>query len=126
MAIVYMQDNGIAAVCNLVSSVPDGVPHIETDQVLPDKLFREAWEISGRNLVENLDKAKLMAHDMRRAEREVAMAPYDDIIVKQVPGTDPVNAEVERAKIRETDAIMQADIDGATDVAALRLIQLMR
>ena len=45
--IVYMQENGVAAVCSLASSVPDGVSYIETTTAPRDRKFRMAWEIQG-------------------------------------------------------------------------------
>ena len=34
----------------------------------------------------NIDKAKTIAHDKRRAAREEEFKPYDDAIAKQIPG----------------------------------------
>jgi len=120
--IVYMQDNGIAAVCSLASSVPDGVAFIETDIPPMDKKFRMAWEIFGGDLIEDLTKSKEIAQDMRRVQREADFAQYDEIISKQIPGEDATLAEAERLKIREADAILQASIDTSTDMDSLRLL----
>ena len=118
--IIYMQDNGIAAVCSLASSVPDGVTYIETTTAPQDRKFRDAWEIQGNQLVEDLTKSKGIAHDMRRATREAAMKPYDEVISKQIPGQDATAAEDERAKIRTADAILQTNIDNTVDIINLR------
>lgn len=62
----------------------------------------------------NMDKAKAIGHDMRRAAREEEFAPYDSIIAKQIPGKDAAEAEAARQAIREKYATIQEDIDAAT------------
>ena len=62
----------------------------------------------------NLDKAKAIGHDMRRAKRAEEFAPHDKVIAAQIPGNDFVAAESARQAIREKYAIMQTAIDGAT------------
>lgn len=118
--IVYMQDNGIAAVCSLASSVPLGVAFIETDTAPPDKMFRNAWVIKNGALVEDLDKSKVVAHDLRRSNREKLFRPYDEIIAKQVPGSDAAQAEKERKKIRDADDVNQIAMDAATTTTELK------
>jgi hypothetical protein len=59
----------------------------------------------------NVDKAKAIAHDMRRAARAEEFKPYDEAIAKQIPGTD--GAEIARQAIREKYAAVQAEIDAA-------------
>jgi hypothetical protein len=59
----------------------------------------------------NVDKAKAIGHDMRRAARAEEFKPYDEAIAKQIPGTD--GAEIARQAIREKYAAVQADIDAA-------------
>jgi hypothetical protein len=62
-------------------------------------------------LVIDIDKAKAIGHDMRRAARADEFKPYDEAIAKQIPGTD--GAEIARQAIREKYAAVQADIDAA-------------
>ena len=62
-------------------------------------------------LVIDIDKAKAIGHDMRRAARTEEFKPYDEVIAKQIPGTD--GAEAARQAIREKYAAVQADIDAA-------------
>lgn len=62
----------------------------------------------------NVDKAKQIAHEKRRVAREVEFAPYDDIIAKQIPGTDFTVAEAARQAIRDKYAEMQNAINAAT------------
>jgi hypothetical protein len=62
----------------------------------------------------NLDKAKAIGHDKRRAARAEEFKPYDDIIAKQIPGADAAAAEVARSDIRLKYALLQDVIDQAT------------
>lgn len=64
----------------------------------------------------NMTKAKSMAHDMRRAARAKEFEPWDEVIAKQIPGTDAVAAEAERQNIRNKYAAIQLDIDAADNV----------
>jgi hypothetical protein len=59
----------------------------------------------------NIDKAKNIGHDMRRAARAEEFKPYDEAIAKQIPGTD--GAEIARQAIREKYADVQTSIDAA-------------
>lgn len=65
-------------------------------------------------IVIDVNKAKTIAHDMRRAKREEEFAPHDAIIMKQIPGVDAQEAEAARQAIRDKYAAMQAQIDAAT------------
>jgi hypothetical protein len=64
-------------------------------------------------IVVNIDKAKTIAHDIRRAARAEEFKPYDEVIMKQIPGVDAQAAETARQTIREKYAAIQADIDAA-------------
>jgi len=67
----------------------------------------------------NLDKAKGIAHEKRRAARAEEFAPHDEVIAKQIPGVSAEEAEAARQAIREKYAAIQSDIDAATDVGDL-------
>ncbi len=58
----------------------------------------------------NLNKAKAIGHDMRRAERAKKFAPLD---VKATIPSEAAKAEAERQAIREKYAKIQLDIDAA-------------
>ncbi len=73
-------------------------------------------------IVIDLNKAKAIAHDKRRAARSAEFEPHDEVIMKQIPGNDAVQAEVARQAIRDKYAVIQSDIDAATDVATLKSI----
>jgi hypothetical protein len=65
-------------------------------------------------IVVNIDKAKVVAHDMRRAARSEEFKPHDEVIMKQIPGVDAQAAEAARQAIREKYVAIQAQIDAAT------------
>lgn len=64
-------------------------------------------------IVINLDKAKVIGHDMRRAARSEEFAPFDKIITAQIPGQSAADAEAARAAIRAKYEAMQTEIDAA-------------
>lgn len=64
-------------------------------------------------IVLNINKAKAIGHDMRRAAREAEFAPFDEAIAKQIPG-QVEGAEAQRQLIREKYAAIQTEIDAAT------------
>lgn len=61
----------------------------------------------------NMDKARNIAHDVRRAAREKEFEPYDNVIAKQIPGKALQEAETARQVIRDKYAQMQLKIDAA-------------
>ena len=61
----------------------------------------------------NIDKAKNIAHDMRRAARTEEFKPHDEVIMKQIPGVDAQQAEAARQAIRDKYAAIQTQIDAA-------------
>lgn len=70
----------------------------------------------------NIDKAKAIAHDMRRAARTAEFAPLDEVIAKKIPGTDEQAIEVQRQNVREKYAVMQTQIDNADNVDAIKAV----
>ena len=67
----------------------------------------------------NIDKAKTIAHDKRRAARAAEFAPLD---VKATIPSEAVAAEAARQAVREKYAAVQTAIDAAADVTALKAI----
>ena len=61
----------------------------------------------------NIDKAKTIGHDIRRAARAEEFKPHDEVIMKQIPGVDAANAEAARQAIRDKYAAIQTSIDAA-------------
>jgi len=70
----------------------------------------------------NLDKAKTISHEVRRQKRAAEFAPLDEVIMKQIPGTDVQAVELQRQAIREKYAALQSSIDSADDPSALLTI----
>ena len=67
----------------------------------------------------NVDKAKGIAHEVRRAKRTEEFAPLD---VKATIPSEAVAAEEARAAVRAKYATVQANIDSAADVDTLKTI----
>jgi len=59
----------------------------------------------------NIDKAKTIAHDIRRAARSAEFAPLD---IKATIPSEATAAEAARQVIRDKYAAMQTAIDAAT------------
>lgn len=108
--------------------VPQGVPYkivdlADIEAIISDRTFRGAWEAGNNNepsVKINLNKAKEIAHEKRRAARAVEFAPHDETIAKQIPGKSAQAAEAAREEIRNKYAIIQDNIDTASTVAELK------
>ena len=61
----------------------------------------------------NINKAKAIAHERRRAARAEEFRPHDEVIAKQIPGADAAAAEAARATIRAKYSDMQSQIEAA-------------
>jgi hypothetical protein len=64
-------------------------------------------------IVINIDKAKTIAHDMRRSARAEEFAPLDAVIMKRIPGAAEQEAEAARQAVRDKYAVIQTNIDAA-------------
>ena len=95
--------------------VPEGVVYeiVEDDAIPADRFFRNAWVANGAAVDIDLDKAKDIGHDMRRAQRAEEFKPYDEVIMKQIPGADNAAAEEARQQIRFKYALIQDVIEAA-------------
>ena len=95
--------------------VPEGVAYeiVEDDAIPSDRFFRNAWVANGAAVDVDLDKAKDIGHDMRRTKREAEFAPFDAIIMKQIPGNNAVESEEARQQIRFKYALIQDVIEAA-------------
>ena len=67
----------------------------------------------------NIDKAKTIVHDIRRAKRTAEFAPLD---IKATIPSEAAAAEAARQAVREKYAAAQAQIDAASDVDTLKAI----
>ena len=70
----------------------------------------------------NLVKAKEIAHNKRRAARAEEFKPYDEIVMKQIPGNDYTQAEAARQAIRDKYATMQEQMDAAQTPEQLKAL----
>lgn len=64
------------------------------------------------SIVIDVNKAKAIGHDMRRAARAEEFKPFDEAIAKQIPGQVD-GAEAARQVIRDKYAAIQTQIDAA-------------
>jgi hypothetical protein len=71
-------------------------------------------------IVIDLNKAKDIAHAKRREARSQEFAPLDEVIAKQIPGTDAQAVEAERQAVREKYAAMQEAIEAAATVEDIK------
>lgn len=67
----------------------------------------------------NIDKAKAIVHDKRRAVRAAEFAPLD---IKATIPSEAAAAETARQAVREKYAFLQTDIDTASTIPELKLI----
>jgi hypothetical protein len=106
-----------------LKDVPPGVPYeiVDAADIPSDRTFRGAWVANGAAIEIDLDAAKFIGHDRRRAARTEAFAPFDEIIAKQIPGADAAEAEANRQTIREKYALIQDAIDAASDSDSIKL-----
>ena len=70
----------------------------------------------------NIDKAKTIAHGIRREARANEFKPHDEVIMKQIPGNDFTQAEAARAAIRTKYSEMQTTIDSATTLEEIKSV----
>jgi hypothetical protein len=67
----------------------------------------------------NLNKAKTIVHDIRRAKRTAEFAPLD---IKATIPSEATTAEAARQAVREKYEAMQADIEAAQTLDDLKAI----
>lgn len=67
----------------------------------------------------NLDKAKAIAHDIRRAKRTAEFSPLD---IKATIPSEASAAEVARQAVREKYALLQEAIDSSQNISELKSI----
>lgn len=87
---------------------------VEDDAIPSDRFFRGAWVANGAAVAVDLNKAKDIGHDIRRTLRTEEFKPYDEVIMKQIPGVDAVAAEEARQQVRFKYALIQDAINVAS------------
>ena len=70
----------------------------------------------------NINKAKTISHDIRRQKRAEEFQPLDEVIMKQIPGTDVNAIEAERQVIRDKYATIQTSIDASQNADELLVV----
>jgi len=70
-------------------------------------------------IVINMDKARGIAHEVRRQKRAEDVAPLD---IKATIPSEAATAEAERQAIRDKYAAIQNDIDSAPAIPELKMI----
>jgi hypothetical protein len=121
--IIYSNTDGSVAVIIPAESVelalkdvPAGLAYeiVTTDEVPSDRYFRGAWVMGDCCIEHDLGKCKEIGHDKRRTQRAKEFKPFDEVIMKQIPGVDATAAEEARQTIRDKysdvqDAIVAAE-----------------
>lgn len=123
MAVIVPAPNcGLTIEQIALKDVPPGVPYdiVDAADIPDDRTFRGAWTKQGAAVEHDMDKAKLIAHDLRRAARADEFAPLDEVIAKQIPGSDAAEAEAGRQLIRIKYDAMQTAINSATSIVELK------
>ena len=127
--IIYTESDGSVSVIhptgdvnNAIKDVPSGLSYeiVDDNKIPTDRTFRGAWSINSGAVIEDVTKAKTIAHGRRRDKRSAEFKPHDDIISLNIPGSDATAAETARAAIRTKYATMQTNIDNATDIAGIK------
>ena len=125
MKIIYQNSEGGVSVIHptgelsieevAAKDVPEGVAYeiVEDDAIPSDRYFRNAWVANGAAVEVDLDQAKSIGHTIRRQQRAEEFKPYDEVIMKQIPGADATAAEEARQQIRDKYAQVQEQIDAA-------------
>jgi hypothetical protein len=106
-----------------LKDVPEGVAYeiVTTDEVPSDRTFRGAWVLGDCCIDHDIDKCKAIGHDKRRAARAEEFAPYDEVIMKQIPGVDAIAAEASRQAIRDKYAAVQDAVNAAKTPDAIKV-----
>lgn len=133
--ILFTQPDGTVAVIvpapgvnfeQVVKAVPSGAHYelVNDTDVPSDRAFRNAWfhdtSTDAQKIGVDVIKAKSITHEKRRTKRAEELAPYDEIIAKQIPGKGFDEAESARALIRQKYAAIQTRIDAAESVIDMR------
>jgi hypothetical protein len=98
-----------------LKDVPEGVPYeiVDAADIPSDRFFRNAWTLGDCCIEQDLDRCREIGHAIRRTKRAEEFAPHDDVIAKQIPGKNAVEAEEARQAIRNKYTEVQEAIDAA-------------
>lgn len=118
IAIMYIVDMSLD-IKEHIKNIPKGTPYKIVEELFLYDLYYDAYEYDqeiGAKL--NFQKAKKIAHDIRRNHREKEFCPYDDIISKQIPNK-MIEAEEKRKEIRNKYEMIQKSIEESKDIDEL-------
>lgn len=108
--------------------VPAGATNarqITVAELPEDRLFRGAWDDSNPESFIGVDltKAKLIAHNVRRTDREDKMEPLDrEGGFASTSATRKSEIATEKQDILDANAMVQTDIESCADEVAIRTI----
>lgn len=107
----YLETHSIEEVA--AKDVPVGTQFIivNTDTLPQDNTFFGAWELVNDVVEVNMNKAKTIGHELRRAARAEEFKPLD---IKAIIPNEAVAAEAARQVIREKYVEIQINIDAAS------------
>jgi len=126
--IVYTNELGGVSVCTPTGEVsieevkikdtPENSIIVDQES-LPNEhgIFFNAWQLDGSVVSINLNKAKTIAHDIRREARSTEFAPLD---IKATIPSEATAAEAARQVVRDKYAAMQTAIDAASTVDEIK------
>lgn len=107
-----------------IKDVPAGVEYkiIEGSETPNNRVFRNCWKQEGNKVKEDLVKAKEHMHKLRREKRSKEFEPFDEVIMKQIPGKSKDDAEIKRVKIRTKYDDLQVRIDAVENIEDLHYL----
>lgn len=125
--IIYNNENGLCVIipapgftnADVIKDVPTGTDYSFVNAIPENRIFRNAWVLVAGVVVEDLEKSKIIAHEIRREKRSAEFAPLD--ILATIPAQAD-SAEKSRELIREKYELIQAQIDGCANVKNLKSI----
>jgi hypothetical protein len=68
----------------------------------------------------NFEKAKVIAHQIRRDARSKEFEPLDEKIAKQIPGATMQDVEAQRQLIRDKYQVIQEQLNAAESIEELK------
>lgn len=118
----------------LKNAVPKNVSgaRLANSSKLPDIDLRAAWKDDGKDVVIDMDKAKSIAHDLRRFKRDEYFEPRLEIIRKDsmgIPlksGESAASAKAENKAYKDSDDILQNDIDNSSESELLLIVKQLK
>lgn len=113
--------SGLSLAQIAAKDVPPGRPHhiLHVSDIPADRTFRNAWVLRNNRIEHNMDTARAIAHDRRRAARAAEFAPLD--IEVMIPAKAAA-AEAKRQLIRDKYDRAQAQIDACVTLEDLKRI----